>query len=94
MRESKGAFMPSDLRPDTNVNIQILYGQPVTEIGHVAMMIFNCPVVAYHTGREDEHASDVIMVPGVQLTARQAMEIGMNLIHIAKVAETHANAQA
>ena len=84
--------MPSDLTPDSNVNIQILYGQPATELGHIALLIFNCPVVAYHTGKEDEHTSDIIMVPGVKLTARQAMEIGMNMIHIAKVAETHQKA--
>ena len=68
------------------INIQILTGEPVSA-GHVAIVIYNCPTVMLR--RED---GELVPVPGVQLTARKAMEIGMNLIHIAKLAEEFQNA--
>jgi hypothetical protein len=82
---------PADLCPSSNVNIQIMTGAPTIELGHVALIIHNCPIIMIQNPNATEDSPDSTPVPGVKLTARQAMEIGMNLIHIAKIAEEFAN---
>lgn len=70
-----------------NVNIQILTGQPLVKLGRIAMILPNAPISALTINGEE------LICPAVSMPARQAMEIGMNMIYIAKVAETYAQAQ-
>ena len=64
------------------VNIQVLSGSPAIKDGHVALVFHNVPIspVSMPDGTE-------LLVPCVQMTARQAMELALNIIYIAKIAE-------
>ncbi len=77
--------MGSDLNPESPLNIQIMTGLPVCAPGYVALVIHNCPTIM-----TQDSEGNLIPVPGIRLCARQAMEVGMNLIHIAKLSEQYA----
>lgn len=64
---------------DINEQVQI---QTMTSseigLGHVAVIITNCPMV---------EVSEGVIKPGIKMSARQAIEVAINIIHIAKIAE-------
>ncbi len=57
-------------------NIQVLSGAPI-EPGFVALLFKNMPIQEVNGE----------LLPCIQVSARQAMELAMNIIHIAKIAE-------
>lgn len=74
-----------DPPPDGQLNILVITGQPRVKMGNVGIIIYNCPISDIGQG---------YLGPAIQLSAQQAMEVGMNLIYIAKVAEAKAAAAA
>lgn len=75
----------SDVRHDSGTQVQIQIGGQLP-LGMVALVIKNCPLLIMPSD-DGEHES---AHPAFKLTARQSMEMGMNLIHFAKVAEQQA----
>jgi hypothetical protein len=70
-----------------DVQIQLLTCEPVRS-GHVGFIVHNCPVVMFQpAGATEDNAAPI---PGFQLSAEQAKDLGMELIYLAKVAEQRA----
>lgn len=67
---------------DPKTQLRIYTGHPITDTGQVALVIFNCQTIMASCDGE------VYPIPGIKMSAREAMEVGMNLIHIAKLAES------
>lgn len=65
--------------PETPAEVQIqAYTAPELGRAHVGVVINNCPLIEVDGG----------LKPGFKMCARQAMEVGMNLIYLAKLAES------
>lgn len=80
--------IPVPLQPDPQphndqIHFQIMTGPPFIKVGYVGIVLRNLPIAEI----------DGELVPCVQLTARQAMEIAMNMIHISKIAEEYEKTQ-
>ncbi len=67
---------------DGQINIQIMACGSAIQPGHVAIILHNVQI-----GPVDMPDGTQALVPCFQLSARQAMEVAMNMIHIAKIAE-------
>lgn len=75
---------------NTPVQIQVFTGTPNIGPGYVALVILNCPITPIQIPAIDGVAGnfDETIVPAIKISARQAMEIGMNMIYIAKLSES------
>lgn len=61
---------------DGQLQVQVQFGGPI-QLGHVVVVLLNCPIEPYGDS----------LLPAFKMKAREAMELGMNLIHMAKWAE-------
>lgn len=70
--------------PSETLQVQMQFGGSVP-LGYVAVIIKNCPI---------SQIGNDTLAPCFKLEARVAMEIGMQFIHMAKLAEQSANSVA
>jgi hypothetical protein len=79
---------PAEQIHNGEIHIQVMVGPPQIKLGHIALVLHNPPISPINLPD-----GSTVLVPCIQLNARQAMEIAMNIIYIAKIAETQKEAE-